>query len=262
MDKIAFGLLDNALDYLDQAAEHARKDTPRDWKYALLHLASGVELLLKAKLQEEHWSLVFANVDKASREAFRSGDFQSIDSKTAIERLKNILGLNQRLDDIKTLEIIRAYRNKVQHFSIEADKQAVSSLMAKGFAFTVRFVDEALTGVIDERGKSLVQKIVVGLIEYEEFVNKRMNDIAERLSKFRDIGFCPRCSQESLGLGNGNPLCLFCGLTGEPIDIVFFHKAPAVIGHCPLCGGPCLESGMDGWLCYSCGESFRDHVDG
>ena len=75
--------------------------------------------------------------------------------------------------------------------------------MAKVFAFTVRFVDEALTGVIDERGKSLVQKIVVGLIEYEEFVNKRMNDIAERLSKFRDIGFCPRCSQESLGLGNG-----------------------------------------------------------
>ena len=67
MDKITFGLLDNALDYLDQAAEHARKDTPRDWKYALLHLASGVELLLKAKLQEEHWSLVFQTWTKRQK---------------------------------------------------------------------------------------------------------------------------------------------------------------------------------------------------
>ncbi len=262
MDKITFGLLDNALDYLDQAAEHARKDTPRDWKYALLHLASGVELLLKAKLQEEHWSLVFSDVDKASKDSFRSGDFQSIDSKTAIERLKHISSLNFRKEDIKTLDIIRSYRNKVQHFSIEADKQAVKSLMAKGFAFTVRFVDESLTGVMDERGTSLFQNIVLGLTEYEEFVKNRMEDIGERLSVLKTIEFCPRCSQESLGLGSGNPLCLFCGLTGEPADIVFYDRDPGVIGHCPLCGGPCLESEMDGWLCYSCGDSFRDHVGG
>src|SRR6266568_2543373 len=80
--RLQLSLLGNALDYLENAVNRAahvasRLDDPgttprrehRRWKYAVLHLEAGVELLLKARLSREHWSLVFADVDKATREA-------------------------------------------------------------------------------------------------------------------------------------------------------------------------------------------------
>jgi len=41
----------------------------------------------------EHWSLLFANVDKASREKMKQGDFVRVDFETALSRLKNISGV-------------------------------------------------------------------------------------------------------------------------------------------------------------------------
>ena len=39
----------------------------------LLHMSSGVELLLKERLRREHWSLIFRDPDKASLSVLESG---------------------------------------------------------------------------------------------------------------------------------------------------------------------------------------------
>ena len=256
MNNVQYTLLDNALDYLVQASKHAGEASPRDWKFALLHLASGVELLLKAKLQQEHWSLIFAKPDQVSKALFASGQFQSIDSRTAIERLSKAAGIDLSPEDRNLLESIRTYRNRVQHFAIDVEEQAIKSLMGKGFAFTVRFIEQSLSGAIDDRGKSLVQDIVVGLKEYEEFTSERMNQLLDELSQFKDYAFCFRCDQCALGLGNGNPRCLFCGLTSSPEEIAFLGDE-RWLGVCPECKGPCYNY-LGGWYCFKCGQSFED----
>ena len=59
-------------------------------KYSLLHLSSGIELVFKHKLLQEHWTYVFADMNKAKKEVLQSGEFKSADSETIIERLKNL----------------------------------------------------------------------------------------------------------------------------------------------------------------------------
>lgn len=54
-----------------------RRGRSRHLKYAVLHLAAGVEVLLKARLQYEHWSLVFAQPGTATREALAEAPFRS-----------------------------------------------------------------------------------------------------------------------------------------------------------------------------------------
>ena len=59
-------LLDNALDFMLSAAEAVSRDEGRrTLKDAVLHLGNGIELLLKARLAREHWSLIFSDINKS-----------------------------------------------------------------------------------------------------------------------------------------------------------------------------------------------------
>lgn len=55
-NRIDSKIIENALDYVLSAAEHACKDNHRDLKYAVLHLFAGIELLIKARLALPDWS--------------------------------------------------------------------------------------------------------------------------------------------------------------------------------------------------------------
>lgn len=61
--EVFFPPVPNGLDYLVSVVEHLESGdervSARDLKYAVLHLAAGAEVLLKAWLPLEHWSLVF-----------------------------------------------------------------------------------------------------------------------------------------------------------------------------------------------------------
>jgi hypothetical protein len=93
MSKLEFDLIQNALDYLRSAADYSIKGDTRSLKYAVLHLDAAIELVLKARLAREHWSLIFENSDKASLQAMSSGDFVSVDIKSALNRLEGIAGV-------------------------------------------------------------------------------------------------------------------------------------------------------------------------
>lgn len=71
-------LIENALDFILSALEHAQVDEARSLKYAVLHLSDGVDLVLKEKLRREHWSLLFADINKASESALTSREFPGL----------------------------------------------------------------------------------------------------------------------------------------------------------------------------------------
>ncbi len=75
---LKFGPLENGLDYMTSVVDLlAGNPTERDLKYAVLHLSAGIEVLLKARLAQEHWTLVLDNVDQASKLQYERGDFTS-----------------------------------------------------------------------------------------------------------------------------------------------------------------------------------------
>jgi len=74
----------NAVAFLLKAAEELG-ESPR---YSLIHLCSGLELLIKARLAHEHWSLVLEKPGTKSLAEVEQGDFKSVAFKDALERVE------------------------------------------------------------------------------------------------------------------------------------------------------------------------------
>ena len=73
-------LLENSFSFIlraiqnltDSSEAEDEKSKCEELKYTILHLWSGICLLLKARLCQEHWSLVVSNIDKTSFEKLQS----------------------------------------------------------------------------------------------------------------------------------------------------------------------------------------------
>jgi len=73
--------------------------------------------LLKEISSTKHWSLIFANVDKANTVSRKSGDFESVDCETAIGRLKDICSVHIDKNQFEHLDKLRKLPNVAVHFA-------------------------------------------------------------------------------------------------------------------------------------------------
>ncbi|GAH41122.1 unnamed protein product, partial [marine sediment metagenome] len=55
--RLSHSLLKSSHDFIRSAVNYAKENDENSWKFAVLHLASALELLFKSRLAEEHWSL-------------------------------------------------------------------------------------------------------------------------------------------------------------------------------------------------------------
>jgi hypothetical protein len=105
-------LVNNALDFLMRSAKQLR-DQP---KYSVIDLYAAIELLLKARLMAEHWSLVIAKGRDPDRNAFISGDFISVNLDEAALRLDRAVRSGLTAQELKVFDSVRRHRNKMVHF--------------------------------------------------------------------------------------------------------------------------------------------------
>lgn len=254
-ERLRIGLLENAVDYVLSAAEHTRNSTPRALKYALLHLVAGVELILKARLLREHWSLLFADVDKAALGALESGDFRSIGFESACERLRGVAAVEIERSTLDYLDRLRKLRNQLQHFAIDVDLDSVKSVVARGLDFVLDFRARHLADAsVDQR---VLDEIYEHLQEFKEFVNHRMTAIEPQLKAAPDLLDCPRCFQRTMIVGDASPRCAFCGLEVAPDVLASQISEGGEPEECPNCGaGSCVmvvyDNDTAGWVCTSC----------
>ena len=256
-DQLQLNLFENSVDYVLSAAEHASKDSSRNWKYAILHLVAGIELLIKARLQIEHWSLLFSQVDKASTTVMTSGNFHSVDFETACNRLQNIAGVTIDKNQSDHLNKLRILRNRIQHFDVELDIETVKSLIAKGLNFVLEFHDTELKGQGITDTENRLEQIHLHVREFSEFVSERLQVLQPKLEEWESSEGCPACWQETLIIGDGDPRCLFCGYT-IPSEEMAEQMAEFMVEVCPECQSESfafvLFTNEDGgWLCTSCG---------
>ena len=133
-DKLFDQLVRNAIDFMEKSNDQL--DTAP--KYAVINFCSAVELFLKARLLAEHWSLIITDIDKGSKnkkinfERFKSGNFQSVNLKTSIERLRNIVGVKISSNEEDSFTKVQQYRNMLVHF------------------FHPEYIESAVEGVINE----------------------------------------------------------------------------------------------------------------
>ena len=255
-------LLDNGLDFLLSATEAVCRDEgPRSLKDSVLHLANGIELLLKARLAREHWSLIFSDVNKANFNVLAEADFLSVDPATAEKRLNQIVGIN--LDETANAHVknLRVLRNKLTHFTITLDAEQTKSLVLKGINFAVAFCEQEDMTILDSKGK--VGETNINLSEIEEYVQQRMNSISNEWEG-RLNWECPDCWQEALVLDGAFAECKYC-LHLIPAEYLASNHSEGPVEECPECGEEktfafVLYNNDDGgWLCFACGTCDRNY---
>ena len=205
-------LLASSLDFIVSAAEFASIDEERSWKYAILHLWNGMELLLKARLAQEHWSLLFADVDRAEHSKLLSGDFISVGADRAHKRLKQICGVEVAPDDWKHLIRLRNLSNRIKHYVGEYNSFQAKSIVWKGMNIGITFCEAQQMLGESREIQGQIYRINTLMQEFAEFVGARLESIATYQDFEADVE-CMGCWQEACIMDASGIVCQFCGLT-------------------------------------------------
>lgn len=252
---ITMTLLENAEDFLREAVHYATMTTPRNWKYAILHLCSALELLFKAILEQAHWSLIFENVNEASGRKLHTGDFHSVRFDTAIKRFQGILGRPLNRKEVEYLETIRDLRNRLMHFEVNLTIDQAKSLVARGLNVFLNLRRRYLTS-----DRKLEYEINQTLQHFQNYVEERLRSLSKELMAAerppRWFTTCRHCTQETIVLRDDRAACLFCGQEYSFCELAEFSEGRG--GPCPQCEDGSLafvlfnnEEGQ--FICVRCG---------
>ena len=211
-------MLENGLDFVVSALNSL--NDPNAIKYSLLHLSSGIELVFKERLSFEHWTYVFADMNKAKVSALTSGDFKSADSETIIERLQNLCEIKFTLKEIIALKTLRNKRNKMEHYKLQEHTLSIESSVHESITILIRIMAEHYNidgfnneeRALYEQIKSLLRNSVQHYNDAKVIAQKEL----EQSGMKECVITCPDCGEKFL-LRDVDVNCVFCGYatTGE-----------------------------------------------
>ncbi|MFD8951577.1 hypothetical protein ACFV0B_22260 [Streptomyces xanthophaeus] len=277
----------NGIDYLLSVIEHLHEDAgggARELKYAVLHLQAAAEVLLKARLRSEHWTLVFKDPGEASLKKYEDHDFESCGTEAAVARLRRIGNIPISDKDAKALKDLAKDRNALQHYGLTHSAEAVEARAATVLDFLMNFVDKELLPSLsaDERAEVHhdLSEVREALTSIHAYVTRRMNRLRGSVLKDKPqaVLTCEDCQQDALLLGpvegdeSGapNPLagqCHFCGGVWNATDLasIFQPEAGVPFNECPQCHAETLASvtfvGDSEYVehCFDCNATYSPH---
>ncbi|MFK4600485.1 serine/arginine repetitive matrix protein 1 [Streptomyces pristinaespiralis] len=284
----------NGLDYLASVVEHLDETesgvTPRDVKYAVLHLQAAVELLFKARLLAEHWTLVFTHPGDATRKELDEATLKSVTPDQAVARLRNIVGVPISDKEGKALKKLTEDRNKLQHFGLTQNAYAVEARAGEVLDFLIRFVDTQLMPYLgleeQQETKRSLRSLRQGLGNINSYVEKRMNRIGGELrdERLENITIeCPACEKVALVLDEAPPTlladegvfstCRFCSGVFDLDDLLDRwvpaswdkHGKPSDANVCPQCDQETLGTDIrvrsepePVYFCFACPRVIKE----
>ena len=290
-------MMENGLDFILDAAnklKHSKEtddiiEKRKDIKYSLLHLLSGIELVMKARLFIENWTYIFSKMDLADRHKLASGDFISIEYSKCIERLERLCDISISDDDKETFEYLRQSRNRVEHFYSQESVEAIGAKIDKALKATIIFITSNLEefedpSVVDLRKnerkalshteKQYIQDINAVIAELGTYHQEALNlaiKRAESISLPNELMICPDCGEKTLVINdddaNNGCHCYFCNykddgeMTAQKyLSNVLRLNAYRIVKdggeyplyYCPECGQQSLIEVGNQYVCFSC----------
>ena len=263
MSHLKFDLLENALDSLTQGIDFAldHQDNPRKLKVAILLVSQAVELILKERLQREHWSLILQKVEQA-----RTPNANTVTINEAVNRLRQIANVTLEAQEVKTITKLQQIRNDIQHYKVDLSFEQALAPINAAIAFLIRFLHAELDTDIHEL---LEESSYQRLLEVEETLEQLRGVAQDRISRLEiehrplrpkeqydwhfEIVQCPKCWEEFYVFSTILHLarCQLCGYEGRLLE-------------CSRCG-QAFPSGSfelhyeadDYTLCKSCGSHIE-----
>lgn len=218
-------LIENALDFLTKSIS----DLELFPKYSVINFYSAVELLVKARLLAEHWSLVVSKKQDADLAGFLSGDFQSVTLDEAAMRLQKAVGSALTDQEIKSFRNVRKHRNKMVHFFHEADSIEATDELRRAVAKEQLTAWYLLHRLLTTRWQDIFSPWMQSIADADSALRKHhiflaiifehlKADISQREVRGQSIETCPSCGFDSCVHDKDlkkiyESACLVCGLT-------------------------------------------------
>jgi hypothetical protein len=226
MQNLKFNLLENAIDSLKMSVNMALvvDKNPSNLKVVILLVTQSVELILKERLKQEHWSLIYRNVDHAGNE-----DAYTVSINETIKRLKSIAYVELKESEINHIKHLQKIRNNIQHFKFEIPRELAISLIQDAIVFLIHFLfTELNTDIkshlsIEEHDLLMnVEKTLIGLQknsqqEIDKLRNKYQPPKPEELSDWHfEVIECPLCWEDYYVISTCESIseCKLCGYKG------------------------------------------------
>lgn len=246
-------LLKSAYDFVEHSLEEAvnAESEPRFWKFAIIDIATAVELFLKERLRREHPLLIYTRVD--------DGTGHTVSLDVALKRLRacNVIF---ETDDVNRLSRARDIRNSIIHFSSSATGEQLRAAYVDLFEFAHVFhAGELSEELHDEIGEMYWEAEAKYIEEFKrEFVEYHGETVhREWPSLLVDAQFYthvlidgeayPRIPYGDAREGRAKPPqrpCHDCSaLAGQ------LHGPDCDCERCPKCGGQALID--------DCGEAYE-----
>ncbi|MFF5454997.1 hypothetical protein ACFY40_27755 [Streptomyces sp. NPDC012950] len=182
---LTFTPVRNGMDYLERAVadltEGATPPSARDLKYAVLHLQAATEVLLKARLVGEHWSLVFKDPGSATMEEFQKGGFKSCDTDETIKRLAGIARVEIPSASRIAIKNLSSDRNALMHYGHTGDAFVVEARAVGVLGFLLDFVEGDLRPMLKARYQDSIRS------EWEGAKGLTREDMIELLSRSPEV---------------------------------------------------------------------------
>lgn len=265
-NRINLNMLENGLDFISKSLDTIEKQD-EDLKYSLINLHAGIQLLLKEILFQEHWSLIFQNIETAERVKLKSGDFVSANHDTLINRLQKISGIKFDKNLLDMMDWLRKERNKTEHYHFDVTADVLKSNIVKLFAYLIPFIkSEMIESEFIDSDNERFTEILKYLNEFDEYVTERLELIQGKLKDIDVILHCPVCSQETVEfIDETDAFCYFCDENIENFTEKYIDSFVDTYSHvmdggedplleCPECDLEtflCLDGHQ--YICLTCG---------
>lgn len=131
-------LLENSYDFLNEslAASERAEEQPKALKFAVLHIVQAIELLLKARLQAEHPSLVYENVDRRGK---------TVSLHQAVARIVGTTVIHLSSKEQRAIRKATEWRDAIVHHEFELPEYQVESVYTQLFEFISSFHNDHTT---------------------------------------------------------------------------------------------------------------------
>lgn len=240
----------NAFDFLERSIAEFDK-TP---KYSVIHFCAAVEMLLKARLMKEHWSLIVSKPEQANLAKFMAGDFASVTMDEARARIRDIADEEMADDAFNSFRTLANHRNKMIHFfhaDVGSDGRAKVQIVAeqcRSWFHLHRLLnrwDTYFRGFRDE-----ISRADLSMKAHRKYLSVKFKTLKPALDACRKSGQKPKaCSACGFKSAVPDELdnqiatfgCLVCDHTETQVEI-----------GCPHCGKPVVVASEGYATCEPC----------
>jgi hypothetical protein len=240
----------NAFDFLERGIEQFDKAP----KHSVIQFCAAVEMLLKARLMKEHWSLIVSKPEQANLAKFMAGDFTSVTLEEARARIRDVAGDDIGDDAYSSFRALANHRNKLVHFfhpEMDSDEKARAQIVAehcRSWFHLHRLLgrwDSYFHAFGSEIGRA--DRAMKG---HRKYLNTKFKALNPELDVARKAGMVPRaCSACRFKAAIPNDLddeiaslrCLVCDHSETQVDI-----------DCPRCSKPIVIANEGYAMCEHC----------